>query len=164
LPQWYTFTKLLGVMSARVESARTRLRSQGVAEDAERVVPAHEDGVVAVGEQAAGVPVRYFCGSLTLCGRNRRMGDPHVNGDDLPGNTMALAEGWAAGISGPAYAVDDQTAFKVVDGNVEIVSEGHWRLFSRPSRDPERASATPIARPGVGSRLRRLIARNWILG
>jgi dipeptidase E len=55
---------------------------------------------------------------------------PHVNGDDLPGNTMAAAERWAAGISGPAYAVDDQTAFKVVDGNVEIVSEGHWRLFT----------------------------------
>jgi dipeptidase E len=55
---------------------------------------------------------------------------PHVNGDDLPGNTMAEAESWAAGISGPAYAVDDQTAFKVVDGNVEIVSEGHWRLFT----------------------------------
>jgi dipeptidase E len=59
---------------------------------------------------------------------------PHVNGDDQPGNTMAEAEGWAAGISGPAYAVDDETAFKVVDGNVEVVSEGNWRLFnSTPS-------------------------------
>jgi dipeptidase E len=58
---------------------------------------------------------------------------PHVNGDDLPGNTMAEAESWAAGISGPAYAVDDETAFKVVDGNVEIVSEGKWRLFTPTS-------------------------------
>jgi dipeptidase E len=55
---------------------------------------------------------------------------PHVNGDDKPGNTMAEAESWAAGISGPAYAIDDDTAFKVVDGTVDIVSEGHWRLFS----------------------------------
>jgi dipeptidase E len=55
---------------------------------------------------------------------------PHVNGDDQPGNTMAEAESWAAGISGPAYAVDDHTAFKVVDGKVEIISEGHWRLFT----------------------------------
>lgn len=54
---------------------------------------------------------------------------PHVNGDDQPGNTMAEAEGWAAGISGPAYAVDDETAFKVVEGQVEIISEGHWRLL-----------------------------------
>ena len=49
-----------------------------------------------------------------------------MNGDDVPGNTMAEAEGWAATIDGPAYAVDDQTAFRVVDGDVEIVSEGHW--------------------------------------
>jgi dipeptidase E len=51
---------------------------------------------------------------------------PHVNGDGLPGNTMAEAQSWAAGIDGPAYAVDDQTAFKVLDDEVEIVSEGHW--------------------------------------
>ncbi len=37
---------------------------------------------------------------------------------------------WAAGLSGPAYAIDDETAFKVVDGTVEVVSEGHWRLFA----------------------------------
>lgn len=55
---------------------------------------------------------------------------PHVNGDDKPGNTMAEAESWAASIDGPAYAVDDETAFKVVDGAVEIVSEGHWKLFN----------------------------------
>ena len=54
---------------------------------------------------------------------------PHVNGDDQPGNTMAEAEAWATAISGPAYAVDDRTAFKVVDGEVEVVSEGRWRLL-----------------------------------
>jgi dipeptidase E len=54
---------------------------------------------------------------------------PHVNGEGMPGNTMAEAESWAATIDGPAYAVDDQTAFRVVDGEVEVISEGHWRLF-----------------------------------
>jgi dipeptidase E len=54
---------------------------------------------------------------------------PHVNGDGVPGNTMAEAEQWAAGIDGPAYALDDETAIKVVDGTVEIVSEGHWTLL-----------------------------------
>jgi dipeptidase E len=48
----------------------------------------------------------------------------------MPGNSMAEAEQWAAGISGPAYAMDDETAIKVVDGTVEVVSEGHWKLFS----------------------------------
>ena len=52
---------------------------------------------------------------------------PHLVSDGMPGNTMAEAEQWAAGISGPAYAVDDQTAITVVDGTVEVVSEGHWK-------------------------------------
>ncbi len=54
---------------------------------------------------------------------------PHVNGDDKPGNTMAEAEDWARTITGPAYAVDDETAFKVVDGEIEVVSEGSWDLL-----------------------------------
>ena len=48
----------------------------------------------------------------------------------MPGNTMAEAERWAAEIPGPAYAIDDETAIKVTDGTVELVSEGHWKLFT----------------------------------
>ncbi|GIO56958.1 Type 1 glutamine amidotransferase-like domain-containing protein [Paenibacillus cineris] len=55
---------------------------------------------------------------------------PHLDHEMLPGNTMAAAERWAAGMQGPAYAMDDQTAIKVIDGAVEVVSEGHWKLFS----------------------------------
>ncbi|HET7046108.1 MAG TPA: Type 1 glutamine amidotransferase-like domain-containing protein [Gaiellaceae bacterium] len=54
---------------------------------------------------------------------------PHLENPDLPTNTMAAAERWAAGMSGPAYAIDDETAIKVVDGTVEVVSEGKWQLF-----------------------------------
>lgn len=54
---------------------------------------------------------------------------PHMNEPGLPENTMACAEVWAAGIGGPAYAIDDQTAIKVIDGQVDVVSEGHWRFF-----------------------------------
>jgi dipeptidase E len=54
---------------------------------------------------------------------------PHLAQDGMPGNSTAEAEQWAAGISGPAYAMDDQTAITVVDGTVEVVSEGHWRHF-----------------------------------
>jgi dipeptidase E len=43
---------------------------------------------------------------------------------------MAAAEQWAAGLSGPAYAIDDETAIKVVDGTVEVISEGQWKLFT----------------------------------
>src|SRR6478672_10521693 len=38
---------------------------------------------------------------------------PHVDNPDLPGNTMAEAERWAAGLSTPAYAIDDETAIRV---------------------------------------------------
>ena len=55
---------------------------------------------------------------------------PHLDHEDLPENTMADAERWAAGISGSAYAIDDETAISVTEGAVEVVSEGHWRLFA----------------------------------
>ena len=52
---------------------------------------------------------------------------PHL--DAFPENTLAHAERWAADIGGPAYAIDEQTAIKVVDGSVEVVSEGQWTKF-----------------------------------
>jgi len=55
---------------------------------------------------------------------------PHLAREGMPGNSMAEAEDWAAGIPGPAYAIDDETAIRVSDGAVEVVSEGHWRLFT----------------------------------
>jgi dipeptidase E len=55
---------------------------------------------------------------------------PHLDNPDLPSNTMATAEAWAAGLSCPAYAIDDQTAIKATDGVIEVVSEGHWKLLA----------------------------------
>jgi dipeptidase E len=52
---------------------------------------------------------------------------PHL--DAFPDNTMANAERWAADIGGPAYVIDEQTAISVVDGLVEVVSEGTWKRF-----------------------------------
>jgi dipeptidase E len=55
---------------------------------------------------------------------------PHLDHEDLPDNSMADAERWAAGMPLPAYAIDDQTAIKVIDGAIEVISEGHWRQFA----------------------------------
>ncbi len=55
---------------------------------------------------------------------------PHVAPDGMPGNSMAFTERWAAGLGVPAYAMDDQTAIKVVDGTVEVISEGNWKLLT----------------------------------
>ena len=55
---------------------------------------------------------------------------PHLDReDDFPPTPLAEIEAWAAGLSVPAYAIDDQTAIKVTDGTFEVVSEGHWRRF-----------------------------------
>jgi dipeptidase E len=55
---------------------------------------------------------------------------PHLDHEKMPDNCLANAEKWAAGMPQPSYLIDDQTAIKVTDGAVEVVSEGHWQLFT----------------------------------
>ena len=55
---------------------------------------------------------------------------PHLDHEEMPDNSMGHAEKWAAKMSVPGYAIDDQTAIQVTDGTVEVVSEGHWKLFA----------------------------------
>ncbi|GHO58495.1 Type 1 glutamine amidotransferase-like domain-containing protein [Ktedonobacter robiniae] len=53
---------------------------------------------------------------------------PHLDNPSLlPGNSLANAEKWAAGMPVPSYLMDDQTAIQVVDGVVNVISEGHWK-------------------------------------
>ena len=55
---------------------------------------------------------------------------PHLDHEDHPESTTAKVERMAAEVPVPLYAIDDQTAIKVTDGSVEIVSEGCWKLFT----------------------------------
>jgi dipeptidase E len=55
---------------------------------------------------------------------------PHLDYPTMPEHSMAHAEKWAAGLRVPGYAMDDETAIKVVDGAVEVISEGHWKRFT----------------------------------
>ena len=55
---------------------------------------------------------------------------PHLSHPEMPGNTPEHAARWAAELAGPAYAIDDATGIRVVDGAVDVVSEGVWRRFS----------------------------------
>jgi dipeptidase E len=55
---------------------------------------------------------------------------PHLDDEDLPAPSLTDLEQWAASADVPVYAIDDQTAIKVVDGTVEVVSEGHWKLIA----------------------------------
>jgi len=54
---------------------------------------------------------------------------PHFNNPDHPDASPANAEKWAAKLSVPVYAIDDQSAIKVVDGTLQVVSEGRWKMF-----------------------------------
>jgi dipeptidase E len=56
---------------------------------------------------------------------------PHLDHPELPDNSMANAERWAARLPVPGYAIDDETALKVIDGTVHVISEGHWKLFTQ---------------------------------
>lgn len=56
---------------------------------------------------------------------------PHLDADYFPAASLANMEHWAAKVDEPLYAFDDQTAIKVVDGEVEVVSEGQWRRFAK---------------------------------
>jgi dipeptidase E len=54
---------------------------------------------------------------------------PHLEHPNHPDASLANAQKWAARIPAPTYAIDDETAIKVVDGAAQVVSEGHWKLF-----------------------------------
>jgi dipeptidase E len=109
------------------------MRESGLAE----LIPSLED-TVWVGVSAGSMVMTPRIGadfvSWTASTTDRTLGVvdfsifPHL--DVFPDNTLAEAERWAADIGGPAYAIDDQTAIRVVDGVVDVISEGQWKQLS----------------------------------
>jgi dipeptidase E len=61
---------------------------------------------------------------------------PHLEHKHHPDASLANAERWAARIPAPTYAIDDDTAVSVVDGAVQVVSEGQWKLFQPDPTQP----------------------------
>jgi dipeptidase E len=55
---------------------------------------------------------------------------PHLNHPDHEDASLANAAKWASMLPVPVYAIDDETAIQVTDGNIEVISEGDWKLFS----------------------------------
>jgi len=54
----------------------------------------------------------------------------HPYHEGLSENALTNFEKLAATIPVPSYAIDDNTAIKVIDNNVEVISEGKWRLWT----------------------------------
>jgi dipeptidase E len=59
---------------------------------------------------------------------------PHLNSNMLPQATLENIEKWATKTDVPLYAIDDQTALKVIDGKVEVITEGKWKLFEKSEK------------------------------
>jgi dipeptidase E len=55
---------------------------------------------------------------------------PHLDHEWFPENSLANLEKLAVQLPMSSYAIDDQTAIKVTDGVIEVVSEGHWKLIT----------------------------------
>jgi dipeptidase E len=92
---------------------------------------------VSGGSMVAGPTIgEYFEGWKPPTGGDNALGIvdfslfPHLDNKGMPDFSIAGAEEWAAGVPVPGYAIDDQTAIKVTAGAVEVVSEGHWKLFT----------------------------------
>jgi dipeptidase E len=114
------------------------MRQSGLAD----LLPSLRHDVVYVGTSGGAMVATPDFGGETyddsepLTGSDRALGlvdfsvFPHLEREDMPDTSLANIERWAAGLSVPAYAIDDQTAIKVVDGTVEVVSEGNWKLLA----------------------------------
>lgn len=53
----------------------------------------------------------------------------HMDNVNMPDNSREEVQRWAADIPVATYGIDDDTAIKVVDGTIEVISEGHWEIF-----------------------------------
>ena len=55
---------------------------------------------------------------------------PHLDHEDHPESSTANVERMAAEVPVPTYGIDDETAIRVTEGAVEVVSEGRWKRFA----------------------------------
>jgi dipeptidase E len=57
---------------------------------------------------------------------------PHMNSASFPNRTPAWFEKAAAKLDFPVYALDDGSAVRVRGGEIDVVSDGEWRLLNAP--------------------------------
>ena len=55
---------------------------------------------------------------------------PHLEHEGFPENSLASLEKLASTLPMSSYAIDDNTAIKVTDMSIEVISEGQWRLYT----------------------------------
>ena len=73
-----------------------------------------------LGETRARSPIGFFDWYLK----------PHLHSLQVPNRDDAWLAGLGNKVSFPIYAIDDQSAVRVGDGEVDVVSEGLWRIVN----------------------------------
>lgn len=56
---------------------------------------------------------------------------PHFNSKDFENVRKEMIEPFRSQLKYPLYALDDESALKVVDGKIEVVSEGKYLVFEK---------------------------------
>ena len=57
--------------------------------------------------------------------------EPHVNSEYFPESTFENLEKRSLKYQYPIYAIDDETAIKVDGDNIEVISNGSWKKFTK---------------------------------
>jgi dipeptidase E len=55
---------------------------------------------------------------------------PHLDHEWFPENSLTNLEKLASTLLMPSYIIDDNTAIKVTDTSIEVISEGQWKLYT----------------------------------
>jgi dipeptidase E len=117
---------LAAEMAATVESkvyvgvsAGSMIFSRNLSEQTGEAFGEHDDLQI-LGEQRARSPVGSFDWYLK----------PHLNSPDFPNRTPAWFERAAAKLAFGVYALDDDSAVRVRGGQIDVVSDGTWRLLN----------------------------------
>ena len=55
---------------------------------------------------------------------------PHYNSEDFPDAKKAIIEEFAKNTNLPIYGLDDDSALKVINGEIEVISEGEYERFN----------------------------------
>jgi dipeptidase E len=109
-----------------------------------------QDDLRILGETGARSPIGLFDWYLK----------PHLNSPGFPNRTPRWFEKAAAKVDFPVYALDDDSAVRVRGSEVDVVSDGEWRLLNAAALETgERDDQKPL-RPGKPTRLPRgLVSR-----
>lgn len=87
---------------------------------------------------------------------------PHLNSRSFPNRTPAWFEKAAAKLDCPVYAIDDDSAVRVRGDEVDVVSDGEWRLLNAPAPETTGPDDHKAARPGRSRRRPTFRPPRWL--